>query len=283
MPIHLVDTHAHLNFASYKDDLDEVIERTRDGNVAVINVGSQYSTSQRAVELAKRYPGQMYAAVGLHPFHLFKMDVDEAELSFTTRQEEFSSEAYEKLARQPGVVAIGECGPDYFHKPEGVSVTEFKTKQKWTFLKQIQLAQKLNLPVIVHCRGEQKDMHPAYHDTAVILKDANFSHAVIHCYTGNWEDAKKFLDMGLMISFTGIITFPKTHALAEIIKKVSLDRIMVETDCPYLAPQLVRGQRNEPRFVRYVADRIAEIKGISYDEVAEQTTQNAIDFFKLKV
>jgi len=279
----LIDTHAHLNFAAYKDDLDEVVGRIQNEGMKVINVGSQYSTSQRAVELCKKYPGTMYAAVGLHPLHLFKMDVDEAELSFTTRREEFNSEAYEKLTKQPGVVAIGECGPDYFHQPEGVSVTEFKTKQKWAFLKQIELAKKLDLPVIVHCRGEQNDMHPAYGDVTTILTEASFSKAVVHCYTGNWEDAKKLLEAGLMISFTGIITYPKTAALAEVVKKTPLERIMVETDCPYLAPQIVRGKRNEPVYVRYVAARIAEIKGLPYDEVVERTTQNAVTFFKLKV
>ncbi len=278
----LIDTHAHLNFAAFKDDLEEVVGRIQNEGMKVVNVGSQYSTSQRAVELAKKYPGTMYAAVGLHPLHLFKMDVDEAELSFTTRREDFNSEAYEKLACQPGVVAIGECGPDYFHKAEGVSVTEFKTKQKWTFLKQAQLAKKLNLPIIVHCRGELKDMRLAYHDAAMILEEAEFSKAVVHCYTGGWGDARKFLDMGLMISFTGIITYPKTTALAEVVKKTPLERIMVETDCPYLAPQIMRGKRNEPVYVRYVAARIAEIKGMEYDEVVDRTTNNAIKFFNLK-
>jgi TatD DNase family protein len=249
----------------------------------VINVGSQLSTSQRAVELSVKYPGQLYAAVGLHPFHLFKMHIDKAELAFITRQEEFQAAAYEALAKKQGVVAIGECGLDYWHKPENISLTEFKTKQKWTFLKQLQLAKKLNRPVIVHCRGDNEDMARAYNDTAAIIKDFGDHPAVVHCFTADWATAQKFLDLGLMISFTGVITYPKTAKLAQVVKQTPLDRVMVETDAPYLAPQIVRGQRNEPRYVQYVAARIAEIKGLPYEEVVERTTENAIDFFKLKV
>jgi TatD DNase family protein len=113
-------------------------------------------------------------------------------------------------------------------------------------------------------------------------KEADFNNGVVHCFTADWTIAKKFLDAGFMISFTGIITYPKTSKLEEVVKKTPLDRMMVETDAPYLAPQMVRGKRNEPRFVRYVADRVAEIKKISYDEVAEATTNNANKFFNLK-
>ncbi|MBI5037823.1 MAG: TatD family hydrolase [Candidatus Kerfeldbacteria bacterium] len=277
----LIDTHCHLNFAAYRDDLDAVIQRTRDEHVRVINVGSQYSTSQRAVKLAKEHPGQMFAAVGLHPIHLFDMDVDEGEDSFHTRREEFKTEDYAELAQAPGVVAIGEMGIDYYHKPTGISDDEFIQKQKWTFIKAIQLAQKINKPIIIHTRGAKADPARAYVDMLELITEANFSNAVVHCFTEDWVIAKKILDAGLMISFTGIITFPKTHKLEEVVKKTPLDSMMVETDSPYLAPQLVRGKRNEPRYVRYVVDRIAQIKGLSYEEVEVQTTKNAETFFKL--
>lgn len=279
----LIDTHAHLNFAAFKDDIKEVVGRVEADGMKVINVGSQLSTSKRAIELAQQYPDTLYAAVGLHPIHLFEMEVDEVEIPFKTRVEEFSSEAYENLGQRSGVVAIGETGIDYFHQPGKVSTTEFKTKQKWTFLKQLQLAKKLDLPVIVHCRGEKAAMAQAYRDAARIIKDFGYTRAVVHCFTADWESAKLFLDLGLFVSFTGVITYPKTDVLAHVVKKAPLERIMAETDAPYLAPQLVRGKRNEPRFVRYVADRIAEIKGVTYDEVEKRTTENAIDFFKLKV
>lgn len=278
----LIDTHAHLNFAAYKDDLDEVVGRIQQENMKVINVGSQMSTSERAVELAEKYPHNFYAAIGLHPIHLFSTDVDESEIPFHSRQEDFNTEKYYELAKNPKVVAIGEMGIDYFHVPVGINKEEFENKQKWTFVKGIQLAKKINLPVILHCRGTNENMTKAYDDMLDILKQENFNNAVLHCFSADWPIAKKFLDEGFMISFTGIITYPKTKDLEKVVKKTPLDKLMVETDAPYLAPQIMRGKRNEPRFVRYVADRVAEIKNMSYDEVEEITTNNANKFFNLK-
>ncbi len=278
----LVDTHCHLNFSAYKDDIDEVVQRTLDDGMKVINVGSQYSTSQRAIKLAEQYPGQFYAAIGLHPVHLFEMYVDEEEMPFKTRAEEFKADDYAELAQGKPVVAIGEMGIDYFHKPEGVSDEDFETKQKWTFLRGIRLAQKLDVPIIIHTRGAKAHPAKAYDDMLEIIKESGYQKAVVHCFTEDWTIAKKILDAGLMISFTGIVTFPKTKKLEEVVKKTPLDRMMVETDAPYLAPQMVRGQRNEPRFVRYVADRIAEVKKLQYEEVESATTENATKFFKLK-
>ncbi len=277
----LVDTHAHLNFAAYKEDSNEVLQRCRELGMKIINVGSQFSTSERAVKLAQEHPGFLYAAVGLHPVHLFELEYDEVELPFKTRQEEFSPSAYEKLLQQKNVVAIGETGLDYFHTPKGVSIKEFKNKQKLTFIKEIQLAQKYNLPLILHCRGSREKPLDAYQDMLSVIKDCGYYKAVVHCFVADWQTAKSFLDLGLMISFTGIITFPKTKDLEEVVKKAPLDRIMAETDAPYLAPQLVRGQRNEPRFVQYVISRIAEIKGGEFDQVNDALTQNAIKFFGL--
>ena len=277
----LIDTHAHLNFAAYKDDLEEVADRIVQQDIKVINVGSQYSTSERAIEIAEKYPNNMYAAVGLHPIHLFATDVDESEIPFKSRQEVFSTEKYLKLTESPKVVAIGEMGIDYFHVPEGIDRKEFENTQAWTFVKGIQLAKKIGLPLILHCRGANHHVNKAYDDMLQLLKQENYTNAVVHCFTADWEIAKKFLDAGFMISFTGIITYPKTKDLEKVVKKTPLDRLMVETDAPYLAPQVVRGKRNEPRFVQYVADRVAEIKGLSYDEVAEKTTDNANKFFNL--
>jgi len=277
----LIDTHAHLNFSAFKDDVDEVVSRAGSSGMKVINVGSQFSTSQRAVELAKKYPGVCYAAIGLHPIHLFEMFVDVEEAPFNSRREDYQAEAYRVLAKNPGVVAIGEVGLDYFQMPTNMTKADFKIKQKWVFLKQLQLAKELKLPVILHCRGDKEEMERAYLDMLHVLKEVDYQRVVVHCYTADWETAKKFLDFGAMLSFTGIITYPKTEKLATVVKRAPLDKIMVETDCPYLAPQIVRGQRNEPRFVQYVAGRIADIKGLSYDEVEEQTSKNAVSFFNL--
>lgn len=278
----LIDTHAHLNFSAYKDDIDEVVQRIAKEDMKVINVGSQLSTSKRAIEIAEKYPNNFYAAVGLHPIHLFSTEVDESEIPFTSREEDFKNDIYEELAKNPKVVAIGEMGIDYFHVPEGIPRNDFEHKQHWTFLKGIQLAKKLSLPLIMHCRGSNDNIAKAYDDMLEVLKEADYNNGVVHCFTADWEIAKKFLDRGFMLSFTGIVTYPKTNKLEEVVKKTPLDRMMIETDAPYLAPQMVRGKRNEPRYVRYVADRVAEIKKMSYEEIEEITTNNANKFFKLK-
>jgi len=278
----LIDTHSHLNFVAYNDDCGTVIQRIIEAGMKVINVGSQFSTSQRAVELAEKHPDILYAAVGLHPIHLFELEFDESEMPYKTRAEEFRSEAYEKLSHRKNVVAIGETGIDYFKKPGNINKGEFANKQKWTFLKELQLAKKLDLPVILHCRGSKDEMAKAYDDMLVVLKDFEYKKGVIHCFTADWQIAKRFLDLGLMISFTGVVTYPKTEKLATVVRKTPLEKIMIETDAPFLAPQAKRGQRNEPLYVRYVAEKIAEIKKLPYDVVENVTTRNAIEFFKLK-
>jgi TatD DNase family protein len=179
------------------------------------------------------------------------------------------------LAKSPKVVAIGEIGLDYHYLPQERS-EELKTKQKEVFLKQVDLAQELNLPIIIHCRDAYGDL------LEVIQKLPKIPCGVLHCFADNYETAKRFLDLGFMISFTGIITYPKASIVREVAKKIPLERIMIETDCPYLAPQAVRGKRNEPIYVKYVAEEIARLKGLDFDEVAKTTTENAIKFFKLK-
>ncbi|RJO58998.1 TatD family deoxyribonuclease [Candidatus Parcubacteria bacterium] len=279
----LIDTHAHLNFNAYKDDLEPVIKRTLAESMKVINVGSQFSTSLRAVKIAQAYPGQMFAAIGLHPIHLHETFVDEVEIPFKSRAEDFAAAKYEALAKEKGVVAIGECGLDYFHLPASVSELDFIKKQKEVFEEHITLAKKLNLPIILHCRSTRAEPDRAYLEMLEILKHENFNRGVVHCFSASLGVAKKFLEAGFFISFTGIITFPNTKSLAEVVKSVPLDKLMVETDAPYLAPQAVRGQRNEPINVKYVAERIAIIKDLSYEEVERQTTENAVKLFKLTI
>ncbi len=253
----IIDTHAHLNFNAYKNDADEVIRRSLDNGVWMINVGSQYSTSKRAVEMAEKYPEGVYAAIGLHPIYA---------------QDGFNSEEYKKLTNFKKVVAIGEIGLDY--KSE---YFPFKEKQKEVFLKQLELAKELNLPVIFHCRM-------AHDELIEILERYNKKiKGVIHCFTGTWEQAQKYLEMGFYLGFNGIIF---KLDLDEIIKKTPLDKILIETDCPYLMPSLLRqgfgGQsRNEPLYVKYVAEKIAKLKNIDFDEVAEITTQSAKELFNI--
>ncbi len=278
----LIDTHCHLNFNAYKDDIDQVVKRTLDAGMRVINVGSQSTTSQRAIDMAAQYPGKMFAAVALHPIHLHTMHVDEVEIPFTTREEEFDEKLYDKLAQKPGVVAIGECGLDYFRIPGDIDEAEYIKKQKDVFLKHVELAQRRSLPLILHCRSMKDDPERAYLEMLEVLQHANYSRGVVHCYGSTLNVAKKFLDVGFMISFTGIITFPNAKELVEVVKFVPLDRMMVETDAPYLAPQQFRGKRNEPLYVKYVAEKVAETKSVQLEDVARQTTENAEKFFGLQ-
>lgn len=274
----LIDTHAHLNFNAYKGDFDEVIKRSLGNDIWMINVGSQYSTSKRTVEIAEKYPEGVYAAIGLHPIHLssgiFKTKVDKEEIEFQTREEEFDYQKYKEIAKSPKVVAIGEIGFDYWYRPKTkVKLVEFKEKQRTVLCQQIKLAEELNLPIIFHCRVAQKDLIEILKPKGGILK------GVIHCFTGSEAEAKQYLEMGFYLGFNGLIF--KLDWLDEIIKKTPLERILIETDCPYLTPSLFEGQRNEPLYVKCVAEKIAKIKKINYKEVESQTTNNAKRLFRI--
>jgi len=272
----LIDTHAHVNFSAYKNDSDKIISRCLENNIWIINVGSQYSTSKRAVEIAKNYPKGVYAAVGLHPIHLsngiFKTKIDKEEIEFETREEEFDYEKYKELAQSEKVVAIGEIGFDYWYKPKTkIKLDEFKNRQRETFLKQLKLSDDLNLPVMFHCRV-------AHADLINILESQNKKpRGVIHCFSGNWEEAQKYLAMGLSLGFNGIIFKLNVD---EVIAKTPLERILIETDCPYLIPPPMKG-RNDPLYVKYVAERIAKIKNLSYEEISDITAENAVKLFNL--
>ncbi len=272
----LIDTHAHLNFNAYKDDADEVIRRSLDSDVWMINVGSQYETSKRAVEIAERYEKGVYAAIGLHPIHLetglVKVKVDQEEVEFKTREEDFDYEKYKNLARSKKVVAVGEIGLDYYYRPKTKSkLAVFKEKQRTVLRQQLNLAVELNLPIIFHCRM-------AHDELIEMLKQYDKTiQGVVHCFSGDWQQAEKYLKMGFYLGFNGIIF--KLN-LDEIIEKAPLDRILVETDCPYLTPSPMTG-RNEPIYVKYVAERIAKIRKLSYEEILELTSKNAKKLFNI--
>lgn len=275
---HLVDVHTHVNFNAFREDGHDVVRRTLDYGVWMILVGSQIDTSHRGVEYARQYGQGVYAAVGLHPIHLIEMEVDRDEMNaadgvpgFRTRKEEFDYDAYRALAEDVKTVAIGECGLDYYRLRD---TEEIKKKQAETFRKQIALARDVKKPLMIHCRN-------AYEDLIAILREekADEIGGDIHFFAGDWKIAKQFLDFGFYLSFTGVITFANQYD--EVIKKVPLDRIMTETDAPYVAPIPYRGKRNEPLYVEEVARRIAAIKGISFEEVARATAENAVRLFNL--
>jgi len=274
----LIDTHAHLNFNGYKGDFEEVIKRTLENDVWMINVGSQYKTSKKAVEIAEKYEKGVYAAVGLHPIHLaegiFKVKIDEEETTFQTKNENFDYEKYKGLAQSKKVVAIGETGLDYYYRPKTkIRLEQFKNKQKEVFLQHLELVKELNLPIIFHCRMAHDDLIKIL-NTRYKIQNTR-PRGVIHCFTGTWEQAGQYLEMGLYLGFNGIIF--KLN-LDEIIKKTPLERILIETDCPYLTPPPMIG-RNEPFYVRYVAERIAKVKNLSFEEIAKITTENAKRLF----
>lgn len=280
----LVDIHAHIQFNAFKDDAEEVIARAKKAGVFMVAPSSQIDTSRRAIEYAKKYPGRIWAAVGLHPIHLKPAYFDPSEegaAPFATRVEEFDVDAYRDLAETPEVVGIGETGLDYAEKLQ-VNEEDRDTQEK-VFEEQLVLALDLEKPVIVHCRDGVVDGAPrsAHDDVLRILTyyaDKGLL-GVSHCFSGTLAQAQQYLDLGFRLSFTGLITF--NHSWDEVIRYAPLEGITVETDAPYMTPEPHRGKRNEPAFVRYVAERIAELKDISYEEVARQTMENARALFGL--
>lgn len=279
----LVDTHCHLNFRAFKEDAADVIKRAIDAAVTrIINIGSQWDTSERAVTMAEENKG-LYAAIALHPIHLYEMDVDEEDNHFKTKAEVFDYKKYKTLAQSSKkVVAIGECGLDYYHFPQKENPEAVKKKQAEVFNQHIDLATELNLPLIIHCRDAYDDL---FKILAAAVKAGQLpKRGVNHCFLSTREQAQKFLDLGFYLSFTGIITFKNVSPeLLEVVKETPLDRMMVETDAPYLAPHPYRGQRNEPAYVVEVAKKISWLKRIDVKEVANITTQNANQLFNLSM
>jgi TatD DNase family protein len=278
----IIDTHSHLNFKAYDKDREEVIKRTLEEGVVCIDVGTKYETSKNAVELAEKYDN-IYAAIGMHPIHiktdLMKLRMDEEEGAFEPLGEEFDRQKYKELAQSKKVVAIGEIGLDYYYRPKSKTKKEqFKEKQKEIFIGQVDLAVKRDLPIIVHCRMAHEDVLSILSRFKGIAS-VNELRGVIHCFTGNWEQAQKYLDLGFYLGINGIIF---KMDLDEVIKKAPLDKLLTETDCPYLTPPAEgKGTRNEPIFVKHVIQKIADLRGMSFDEIAEATTQNAKKLFKI--
>ena len=263
----LIDTHAHLNFEAYDQDRGDVIKRCLDYSMTVINIGSQYNTSQEAVKLSKNK--NFYNAVGLHPIHVF--------------DEEFNISRFQKLINKK-TVAIGETGFDYFHiKETEKPLFEVVEKQRKVFEKHIQLAKDNDLPLVCHGRNSKDDfaLQTVYFDILKTLEHNNYTKGVVHCFGGTIHEAQSIINAGMYLGFTGIITFPKTDELTYVIKEIPLDKILIETDSPYLSPQIHRGKRNEPVYVQEVAQKIAEIKNIKVEEVIERVWENSKRLFKI--
>ena len=253
----LIDSHAHIQAVEFAEDLSEVIQRARAAGVEkiiVVGGAGDLGSNRAAVELTKTFSG-LSATVGMHP-HDAK-DVSEQDF-----------ERLKELARSPGVVAVGETGLDFYynHSPHNLQVE--------IFCRFIHMARGTGLPLVVHDREADREI-------AELLRSEGRGNlqGVIHCFTGDYEAAKTFLDLGFYLSFSGIITFKNAEPLREVVRGLPLDRMLVETDAPYLAPVPHRGKRNEPAFVRLVAETIARVRGLAVEEVAKATSRNAQDLF----
>lgn len=282
----LFDVHTHVQFAGFQDDWKEVIDRSLSGGVYLMNVGTQADTSAEAVKIANLYEKGVYASVGLHPIHTSKSFHDKQELGggeeakeFTSRGEEFDFDYYEKLALDPKVLAIGECGLDYYRlatdygSDTDIRAKEAKQKQREVFEEHIKLAEKVGKALMVHCRPSP-GTDDAYEDLFSILHDSKFRlPVIIHFYVGSKEMTEKFVEAGYYFSLGGVNTF--TSDYHESIKVMPIDRILLETDAPYVAPVPYRGKRNEPLYIVETAKALADIKGMSYDEFASVTFENS--------
>ncbi|MEK7641923.1 MAG: TatD family hydrolase [Patescibacteria group bacterium] len=255
-----IDIHGHVNFPKYDADREAVIQRARDAGVGMLTVGTDVSSSREVVKIAEAHEG-MWAIVGIHPTDA--VDITDADFS-----------ALQESAAHPKVVAIGECGLDYFH-----SGPEDMEKQRSIFIKHIDLANKLNKPLMLHVRNGKDSIHNAYQETIAILKERSKVRANFHFFAGSLQDARDIVAMGNTVSFTGVLTFARNYD--EIVRDVPLDSLMSETDCPYVAPIPYRGKRNEPTYVIEVVKKIAEIRGEDVDTVATTVLQNAHQFFGL--
>lgn len=257
MTIRLADTHAHLDLPELEPDQDAVLRRAREAGVAlIINVGIGLENSRQALATARQYPG-LRATIGIHPHAAASL-------------KEGDLEALTPLAADPLVVAVGEIGLDFYRRraPE-------ETQKHW-FRKQLEWAGALEKIVVIHTRE-------ATAATLKILQDSR-SHlrgGVMHCFGGSWQEARAFLDLGFYLSFAGPLTYPKAGDLREVAQKLPLDRILLETDCPYLTPQPWRGKRNEPAYVVATARQMAEVRGLSLEELARATWENSLRAFGL--
>lgn len=289
----LIDSHCHVHFNAYTDDMDEVIKRTLAKGVLMVCVGTQATTSAKGLAVAERYDG-LYATVGLHPNHLCEQEFfDDDELPpeqsatpmIKTRCETFDRAYYLKLTEHPKCVAIGECGLDYYRLPENVDRDEVIERQKATVREQFELATEARLPVVIHCRDAHADQLAIIREFVAAGKLPR--RGVVHCFTGTLEEANAYIELGFLISFTGVITFPPRKSegpispLQAVVRALPLECMMVETDAPYLTPVPHRGERNEPWMVQFVAEKISELKRVPLEEVARVTTENAKRLFAI--
>ncbi len=270
MKFQYIDTHAHVNFPEFDEDREDVIKRSLDEGVYIVNVGTNIESSKRAISIAEKYEDGVYAIVGIHPHEV--MELEKNGLIDETLSE------LKELAKHEKVIGIGECGLDFFKIEEynkGAEVFKVKEVQERVFRGQIDIALDVDKPLMLHCRD-------SYGKTLEILYNYSRVPSVrlrgnAHFFAGSLEQALAFISCGFTVSFTGVITFAKNYE--DLIKEIPLDKILSETDCPYVAPVPFRGKRAEPLHVKLVVQKIAEIKGISIEEAREQIEKNVKQLF----
>lgn len=257
----VVDTHAHLEHHAYDADRDQVIDRAQGAGVlTIINVGTTTSSSRSAIELAQKYQ-HIFATVGTHPTDLEEKDSVDIKIM-------------RQLASRPKVVAIGECGLDL--SPNNSRPLD---QQQHIFSLQIQLARERRLPIIIHCRQALDHIFPVLEKHPIPALETP---GVFHCFTGTATNAQRLLSLGYYISFSGVLTYPKNQYLRDIASTVPLDKVVVETDSPFLPPQIKRGKRNEPLYILEVIKTLAAVRNVTEQAIANQTSQNADRLFRLK-
>jgi len=264
MTFSLIDTHAHLDMEEFDSDRLEVIYRAKEAGIRnIISIGIDLASSLRAINLSQSNEG-IFATAGFHP----------SKAREVTQQDLVE---LEKLANHPGVVAIGELGLDYHYQPVD------KKEQLRLMRLQLELAERLGLPVVIHCREAEEDMLSVLVDwTSTTQRVGNQAPGVIHCFNGNSEIANKYLEMGFYISIGAYIGYPSAKHLYDVIRDIPLDKLLIETDCPFLPPQRYRGQRNEPSYAPFALQALADITGNTKETIAHKTTKNAKQLFKLE-
>ena len=262
-----IDTHAHLGYPDFGEELAQVIERAQAAKVTqIVSIATDLEATRKTLELAGRFEA-VYATVGLHPGEVPSVSLcDMKELA--------------QLAAEPKVVAIGETGLDYYR--EAKDDAALRQQQKDLFWAQLELAKERHLPVVIHNRAAEGDILEIVRAHAESLPKERRPWGVMHCFSGDEKFAFDCIEVGLLISYTGILTFKKSAALRDVAKKLSLDYVMLETDAPYLAPEPHRGKRNEPAYVPLIAETLAQVKGVTVEEVARATTANARRLFRLR-
>jgi len=293
-----IDIHGHINFPDYDKersvgigDRKEVIKRAQYAGVGIIIVGTDFESSKAVVEFAEKHEN-MWAIIGVHPTHVGEVNFGGTNTGKTDLSSSTGHEAWRELAINHKVVAIGECGLDYFHPgPVNMTVEEYKESQRKVFIQHIELANEVGKPLMLHVRNGKSEARNsfvigvgvdgvnAYQEAVSLLKEYAKVPANFHFFAGTEQDLKEIIKIGALVSFTGVITFTRDYD--ELIRQVPIDRIMSETDCPFVAPVPYRGKRNEPTYVIEVVKKIAEIRGESEEKISAQLLENTKKFFKI--